>query len=285
MTRSVFAVHDTPTAAADQHDWLTRIVAQTRAELALGRAAGEALPLATVRRTTPARPFATALRRSQLALVAEYKPRSPSAAVLAGPVAPEVFAAAVEPVAAAVSVLIDGPFFGGSLQLLRQIRAQVTLPVLAKGFVVDVRQLDQLAAAEADAVLLIAEALPGAQLQQLVDAAHERGLQVLAEAHSAEQARRIVQTSADAIGINARSLADLTIDLPAALALLDSLPSKAAKVAESGVTTPADVARVRALHASGGVHAALMGSALYRTSGQEPPDVAAALHQLGFAPR
>lgn len=270
-----------PAAVAAQ-DWLTRIVAHTRAELALGRAAGEALSPGAARRATPARPFAQALRGAQLTLIAEYKPRSPSAAVLAGPVAPEAFAAAVGPVAAAVSVLIDGPFFGGSLQLLRQIRALVPQPVLAKGFVVDVRQLDQLAAAGADAVLLIAEALPGPQLQQLVDAAHERGLQVLVEAHSPEQATRIVQTSADAVGINARSLSDLSINLPAALALLDRLQTRAVKVAESGVTTPDDVALVRAQQQRGGVDAVLMGTGLYRSTAQQPPDVVAAVHQLGF---
>lgn len=253
---------------------LDTILDRTRADLAARRQ--QPIPP----RNPPAshRPFAAALAKPGLALIAEYKPKSPSEGELAARVSPSEFAAGIADHATAVSVLVDGPFFGGSWALLQEVRALVDQPVLAKGFFIDPFQLLEAQAAGADAVLLIAEALPGGALAEMFAAAMALGLEVLVEAHAPAQAARAVAVGARVIGINARDLTTLKIDLDAALATLSSLPADRIKVAESGVTTAAQVARLRQAERTGHCDAVLLGTGLYRDA-----SVAHALRTLGLA--
>jgi indole-3-glycerol phosphate synthase len=166
--------------------------------------------------------------------------------------------------AAAISVLCEPHWFGGSVDDLRAIRAAVAVPVLAKEFVVDEIQLPMLRAAGADIVLLLALLHPAARLARLVARALEIGLEPLVEAHDARELDRALATRARIIGINNRDLRTLRVDVERAARLRELVPDDRLVVAESGVRDPATVARWRAV----GFDAALVGEAL--VPGQRP---------------
>ena len=165
--------------------------------------------------------------------------------------------------AAAISVLCEPHWFGGSVDDLRAIRAAVSMPVLAKEFVVDARQLEVLRAAGADAVLLLAVLHPTKRrLRALVDRALALGLEPLVEAHDERELRLALETDARLIGINNRDLRTLAVDPERAGRLRPRVPDDRLVVAESGVREPATVARWRAQ----GFDAALVGEALVRSA-------------------
>ena len=201
-------------------------------------------------------------------LIAEVKRRSPSA----GDIAPTddlvTRARAYEAGgAAAISVLCEPHWFGGSIDDLRAVRAAVRIPVLAKEFVVDARQLDQLRAAGADLVLLLAALHPPKRLASLVTRARRLGMEPLVEAHDEREVDSAVATGATLIGLNNRDLRTLEVDLERAERLRDRVPDDRLVIAELGVRDAATVARWRAA----GFDAALVGEALMRS-----PDPAAA---------
>ena len=237
---------------------LARAAAAAPAARAIGRAAG------------PARP----------PVVAEVRRRSPSAGAIAGPDEnPLRRSRAYERGgASAISVLCEPHWFGGSIADLTAVRAAVGVPVLAKEFVVDPRQLPLLRAAGADAVLLLAVLHPARRLSALVDAALDLGLEPLVEAHDARELDRALGTRARVIGINNRDLRTLDVDPERAVRLHELMPGDRIAVAESGVREPATVAGWRAV----GFDAALVGEALMRSD--DPAAAARAFVAAGAPP-
>ena len=221
----------------------------------------------------PCRDFTAALRTaSPIALIAEIKKASPSAGVIRADFDPLAIAQSYQQHGAhALSVLTEEEFFQGSLEILTRVHQHVQLPVLRKDFIFDPYQLWEARAAGADAVLLIAECLPGPQLQHLYQQAVALGLHVLLELHDAQELPRVLDTGAPVIGINNRDLRTFMTRLEHTLNLLPRIPPDRIVVSESGISTPADVERLR--HA--GVRALLIGESLMRA-----PDPGLALHRL-----
>jgi tryptophan synthase beta chain len=212
------------------------------------------------------------LARPGLHLIAEVKRRSPSAGALAGgdlDVAARARAYQAGG-AAVISVLVESRYFGGSIEDLRMVRAATTLPILAKEFVVDARQLPILRAAGADAVLLLAALHPARRLARLVREALSVGLEPLVEAHDARELDAALTTETRVIGVNNRDLRTLAIDHALAERLRARIPADRIAVAESGVRDAAVLRRWRAL----GYDAALVGEELMR-SGHDPGAVRA----------
>jgi len=261
-------------------DILDRIVEQKREEVA-GRK--RATPLAQVRdqaRTQPAaRDFPGALRNERprgagrrVNVIAELKRKSPSKGEFPwhGDVARQA-RAYEQGGAKAMSVVTDGPFFGGSEALLQEARSHVGLPVIQKEFVIDPWQVHNARAIGADAVLLIAACLPGGQLADLAGLAQEVGIHTLVEVIDEEEVRRATEAGAVVMGVNNRDLRTFTVDLSRTERLIPLYRDDQVAVCESGIHTPADVARM--LRA--GVDAFLIGEALMTSA-----DPAAHLTQL-----
>jgi len=187
-------------------------------------------------------------------LIAEVKPTSPTTdgERTDDPVA--LAEAMVDGGAAALSVLTEPEHFGGSAETLRRVRAAVDVPVLRKDFVLDEAGLDVVAA---DVVLLIARFV-GDDLPDLIDAARDRGFQVLVEAHTSEEVAAAVEAGADIVGINNRDLAELEVDLGTFESVAPTVPDGVTLIAESGIGTVDDVRRMRAA----GADALLVGSAI-----------------------
>lgn len=246
-------------------DFLRRVVAAKRAEIEALRAAAAAAGAVGVPPRAGRAPgrLLDALRAPGLSAIAEIKRKSPSRGALRPGADPAALARAYAGAgAAAISVLTDGPFFGGSLDDLRAVRAAVDLPLLRKDFVLDPLQVREAAAAGADAVLLIARLLDDGALARLAAEAAACGLDVLVEIHDADELARARRVPGAALGINSRDLDDLSVDLDRALRLGAALPADRVRVAESGIGGPADAARVRAA----GFHAMLVGTALMRSA-------------------
>jgi indole-3-glycerol phosphate synthase len=245
--------------------FLTDIVAEVRAELATVPLDTEALRLAADA-APRARSLAATLRgfaeEDGVALIAEVKRASPSAGVLAGDVDPVAQAIAYQGSAAAISVITEPRHFAGSMDDLRSVRAAVKLPVLRKDFLVEPSQLVEARAAGADSVLLITSCLERGELESMLAAARELGMEPLVETHSDDDLERALDTDAEVIGVNARDLETLDVDVAAALERLRRIPPVRVAVLESGVGSPRDVAAaVRA-----GASAVLVGEALMRSS-------------------
>jgi indole-3-glycerol phosphate synthase len=217
--------------------------------------------------------FAQALREAPTPrIVAECKRRSPSRGVLRPDYDPSTLARAYEASgAAAISVLTEPTFFDGAPGDLQQARAAVALPILRKDFIVDRYQLLEARAWGADAVLLIVAALQQAELRTLVREADRLSLDAIVEVHDETEMRRAVDAGASIIGVNHRDLRTLTVDSSVSERLIESLPGEVIAVAESGIRTGGDVARLSAL----GYDAFLVGEHLMTA-----PSPAAALREL-----
>jgi indole-3-glycerol phosphate synthase len=236
--------------------------------------------LERAREAPPARGFARALRAGsteRLAVIAEVKRRSPSKGDLAADLDPAATATAyASGGATALSVLTDGPHFGGSAEDLQAARAAVELPVLRKDFTVDARDVADARAMGADAVLLIVAALDPAELADLGALSAELGLDVLLEVHDeAELERGLAATSATAategpvVGVNQRDLVTFEVDHARAVRVGAAMPAAVVRVAESGVRGPDDAAAL----AAAGFHAVLVGESVV-TSGDRAAAVA-----------
>ncbi len=217
------------------------------------------------------------LARSGLHLIAEIKRSSPSAgSMVDGDLDVAERARAYQSGGASmISVLVEPHWFGGSLDDLRTARAATTLPVLAKEFVVDPRQLPLLRAAGADAVLLLAVLHPPKRLAHLVRAAFEAGLEPFVEAHSARELAAVVATTTRLVGINNRDLKTLEVNPRLCERLRELVPDDRLVVAELGVRDATTIRRWRAF----GFDAALVGEDLMR-SGSEPATVEARVATL-----
>ncbi len=217
--------------------------------------------LALAMHLPPPRPFEDALRSAPPALIAEYKRSSPSAGAISEPDVASQARAYEEGGAAAISVLTEPTRFDGALADLRAVRLAVSLPVLRKDFLVHPAQVIQSRAAGGDAVLLIAAALSELELKGMLAVAADLGLDALVETHSEEDLAKALATDAPVIGVNARDLETLEVDVERALAMLPDVPSDRVAVLESGVSTREDVER--AIDAGAG--AVLVGETLMRS--------------------
>ncbi len=237
---------------------LDEILASTRASLPDLRARRPALERAAAGVAEPPS-WAAALRRPDVALIAEVKRRSPSAGVIHASLDPPVHAAEyARGGAAAVSVLTDGPFFGGSLADLEAVTRAISIPVLRKDFILDELQLVEARAAGASAVLLIVRALERSRLRALAQAAHGMGLATLVEVHTDAELEIALGAEPTTIGVNSRDLATFKIDSVAALRLVAHVPHDIPVVAESGITSRDDIRRA----ATAGADAVLVGTVL-----------------------
>ena len=210
--------------------------------------------------------FKDALKRDGVNIIAEFKRASPSLGdidVAADPVAKaKIYEAGG---AAAMSVLCDAARFKGSVEDLRRVAASgAKIPLLAKDFISEKVRLREVKDAGASAALLIVRYLDDAQLAGLLAEARGLGLDALVETHSEEEIKRAVAVGADIIGVNCRDLSNFTVDVSISERLLKAIPDGIVKVAESGIKTPADIARLRAA----GANAFLIGTALMKS--QDP---------------
>jgi indole-3-glycerol phosphate synthase len=256
---------------------LERIVAETRKELERRKAAvppGELRGRAVRGAGEQARrPFRELLVRAPgIAVIAEHKRRSPSAGAIREDLTLEQVVTAYERGGAtALSILTEGPNFGGSLADLEAARARTRLPLLRKDFVVDPYQLHEAVLAGADAILLIVAALSPEELRALAAEAGELELAALVEVHDERELDVAARAGAELIGVNNRDLTTLRVDTRRTFELLDRMPRGAAVVAESGFRTRAELDELR----DAGVDAVLIGEALMRS-----PDVEAACRTL-----
>ncbi|MCM0621577.1 indole-3-glycerol phosphate synthase TrpC [Nocardioides bruguierae] len=256
---------------------LDDIVAGVREDLAVREAA---TPLADLRAALadvdPARDPMPHLRAPGSSVISEVKRRSPSKGHLADIPDPTVLARAYEAGgAAAISVLTEQRRFGGSLEDLRAVRAAVETPILRKDFIVTEYQVIEARAAGADLVLLIVAALDDDDLRRLHDLASELGMTVLVEVHDEAECARAVALGAPLVGVNARNLKTLAVDVDTFGRLAPLLPDDVVKVAESGVFTPDDVKR----HVLEGARAVLVGEALVKDG--EPTAAVRAMTGVG----
>jgi len=237
---------------------LDQILASARARAEALRPHRAALERAAA--SAPATPaFQAALRRPDVAVIAEIKRRSPSA----GPINPtldpvQLAGAYAAHGAAAISVLTDQPYFGGSLSDLVNVARAVSLPALRKDFILIEEQLLEARAAGAAAALLIVRALGQRRLSALIQFAATIGLGTLVETHGPDEILRAVDAGATVIGVNSRDLDTFVVDVPRALALLQQIPGSAVAVAESGMADRVQVAAA----AESGADAVLVGGAL-----------------------
>ena len=226
--------------------------------------------------------FAAALRRHDVAVVAEVKRRSPSKGwinpALSAADQAQAYAAGG---ASAISVLTEPDHFGGNVDDLVAVREAVSLPLLKKDFHVDPIQLLEAKAIGASAALLIVRALSPESLVELIRAADDLSLEVLLEIRDTDELSRAVAAAsnvkaATVIGVNNRNLETLVIDSGRAEELIDKIPARFVAIAESGVSARGDVERVAASHAD----AVLVGSAVSAAT-----DPRAAVHDLTNVPR
>ena len=219
--------------------------------------------LASLPEAPPPRSFATALRQPGVSVIAEFKRRSPSGGELRpGASAADIAGVYADNGAAALSVLTDAAYFGGADRDLVEARAASGLPVLRKDFVVDEYQVYEARALGADAVLLIVRALTDPELHSLLALTHGLHMDALVETHSADEVRRAVDAGARVIGVNNRDLDTLVTDVGVAPRLRPLVPAACLFVAESGVSTPEQIARLREV----GADAVLVGESLLRAS-------------------
>ena len=213
------------------------------------------------------RSLRAALARPGARFIMEVKRASPSQGALRAAADPAEMARAYRGAADAISVLTDGPYFGGSFEDLRAVRGEFEGPILAKDFVVDVRQVPEARAHGADAVLVMLSVLEDGEAAAVMAEARRLGMDALVEAHDEEEVRRAVALGAEIVGINNRDLKTLKVDLATTEQLAGLVPADRLVVAESGIESRADVERLSAY-----ADAFLVGSSLMRA---EDPALAA----------
>ena len=244
---------------------LDSIVAATRQRLSASRRNSDMRAMERAAAGHSPRGFRNQLRRvaqAGTAVIAELKKASPSRGLIRADFRPSELARELEFAgAAALSVLTDEQFFQGSLDYLRQASSGSSLPCLRKDFIVDEFQIVEARANGADAILLIAAALGQDELVALAGSARAQGLDVLCEAHDEQELQRALDAGCDLIGINSRNLRTFEVDLETAFQLAKNIPATCVRVAESGIQSGADIARLR----SAGYEAFLIGESLMKT--------------------
>ena len=243
---------------------LDEILEHKRRELDVARARVDPDELARRAREHPEAPrgFRAALIDGERPrVIAEIKQRSPSRGEIRADFDPAACAKAyAEGGAAAISVLTDERYFGGQLDFLEVVRRAAPLPLLRKDFLVDAYQIDEARVHGADAVLLIASALTPTELEALRRHALGLGLDALVEVHDEGELGEALSAGADLVGVNNRDLRSFEVDLALTEKLAPLLPGGVVLVAESGIFTARDVARLE----EAGAHAFLVGESLMR---------------------
>jgi indole-3-glycerol phosphate synthase len=243
---------------------LEEIVAATRRALAEAKVRDDVRDLQQRASAHAPRGFRQALRNGPgVAVIAELKKASPSKGLIRADFPVADLAGELQMAgAAALSVLTNEPYFQGSLQNLEIASAATRLPCLRKDFIVDEFQIVEARAYRADAVLLIVAALSPTELARLGVAARSAQLDVLCEVHDAIELQRALDAGFDLIGVNSRNLHTFEVDLNAALGLAELMPAGVVKVAESGIGSGEDIARLR----QAGYDAFLIGESLMRAA-------------------
>ncbi len=197
-----------------------------------------------------------------ISIIAEIKMMSPSEGNILPNADPVQIAKDYESAgAAAISVLTDRLFFGGSLDILKSVRKAVSIPVLRKDFIIDQSQIYETSQYSADAFLLISDALDQDSLQALMKIGNEAGLEMIVEYHSLEHAEFVYVLNPDIVGINCRNLKTMKTDISYFESMISLLPQTSVKVAESGIKTSKILSYVADL----GYNAALVGTSLMKT--------------------
>jgi indole-3-glycerol phosphate synthase len=231
------------------------------------------------RKAPPPRDFIGALRAKDPAVIAEIKRASPSKGVLRADFDPAAIARSYEQAGAAcMSVLTDAQFFQGSPEHLRAARRASPLPALRKDFVIDPYQVFESRAMGADCILLIAACLSAGQMTELESLARGLGMAVLVEVHDGAELELALRLETPLIGINNRNLQTFETRLETTLELSPRVPKARLVIAESGILSRADVARLR----DGGIAAFLVGEAFMRAA--DPGQALAKLFELGLTP-
>jgi indole-3-glycerol phosphate synthase len=254
-------------------DLLLRLVAESTAEVEARRTA---MPVQHLERIAAALPppryLRSALRRDRLAVIAEMKARTPVMGRLSDDYAPGRLARLYSGAgAAALSVLCQETSFGGRPEHLAEARAVSDLPILRKDFIVDEHQVLEGRAYGADAVLLIVAALEASRLRELMRLVRELGMEAVVEVHNEAEVTAALNAGATVVGVNHRDLSTFQVDIGVTERLRPLVPSEVVYVAESGIHTAEDAARMR----QAGADAILVGEALMRA-----PDPAAKLREL-----
>jgi indole-3-glycerol phosphate synthase len=255
---------------------LDKILAATREEVARRKAVAPLSTLdAAIRAQAPPRGFAAALTAKAAtghALIAEIKKASPSKGLIRGDFDPPAHALAYQAGGAAcLSVLTDKPWFQGDATYLIAARDACTLPALRKDFMVDPWQVAEARAIGADAILIIVAALDDGEMAEIEATATDQGMDVLVEVHDEAELERGLRLNSRLIGVNNRDLRDFSVDLGRTEALAKRMPAGTMIVAESGLSTKADLDRL----AAAGIHRFLVGETLMRQA-----DVASATRFL-----
>lgn len=242
---------------------LDDIVARKRIQL---QEEAALVPLAELERLALKAPapldFEAAIRRAGVSVIAEVKKASPSKGLIAADFRPvETAKAYIAGGTDCISVLTERHFFQGSDEVLMQVRAAVGVPILRKDFLLEERQVIEARAIGADAILLIASILDDATIRRLFLLAEDLGMATLMEAHTTEEAKRLVQAGGRIIGINNRNLSTFAVDLGTFGRVRGVIPASCAAVAESGIHTAKDVRRLR----EDGCDAVLVGESLMRS--------------------
>ena len=258
-------------------DTLDRIVADKKVHVAASKARR---PLSEVealaRAADKPRGFARALKATiaddRYGLIAEIKKASPSKGLIRPDFDPPSLARAYERGGATcLSILTDEPYFQGKDEFLTEARSAVKLPALRKDFMIDPYQVPEARALGADCILLIMACLDDALAAELSNLAHKWGMDVLVEVHDADELQRALRIEADLFGVNNRNLKTLAVDLATTETLAPMVPKDRVLVAESGLGSPGDLARMARVGAS----AFLIGESFMRK-----PDVEAAVREI-----
>lgn len=254
---------------------LGEIVAATRRRVAETKPAADLRQLERQAESHVPRGFRRRLESSGqtgISVIAELKRASPSRGLIRSDFDPESLAKELEAAgAAALSVLTDAEFFQGSLGNLWRASSSTKLPCLRKDFIIDEFQLLEARAKGADAVLLIVAALSDVELKMLAGRANQYALDVLCEVHDEEELQHAADAGCSLIGVNSRDLRTFKVDLETAFRLADLIPKNALRVAESGIHSGGDIARLRAA----GYQAFLIGESLMKA--KSPGDALKAL--------
>ncbi len=241
---------------------LDKIVATKREEILAAKARVDIHSLQKqAEAMEPARDFYTALRGDRLRLIAEVKKASPSKGIIRADFEPLSIARQyVAGGASALSVLTDEQYFQGSLDYLRAIRREVSIPLLRKDFVLDPYQVVEARAAGADAVLLIAECLDAATLKLLYDEIRRWGMWALIELYDPQNLPMVLDTGTQIVGVNNRDLHSFEVDLDRTIEIRKMVESNICVVGESGISSVEDMQRL----SNAGVQAVLVGESLMR---------------------